>query len=467
MSESVDEKMGNTHPPTNSSTHSLTTHPLTNSSTHLPNNTPIIQVKHLSKRYQIGMDRTYKTFCETAIDTLKSPLKRLKSFSRQEETFWALKDINFEVNRGEVVGIIGKNGAGKSTLLKILSRITHPTEGEVILRGRMGSLLEVGTGFHPELTGRENVYFNGAILGMTKQEIEEKFEEIVKFAEIEKFLDTPVKRYSSGMYVRLAFAVAAHMDPEILAVDEVLSVGDAAFREKCLNKMGAVSQEGRTVLYVSHFMKQIELLCDRVILLNDGKKILDGDPSEVISFYLGENRNGAPDAKSADICFPNDPNKPAQINRLRIYDNQGQLSTKHNILNPIKIVVDFDLRTNFPTLFLQCVFHRIRSEDLGGGESFLTQSGDWENYEKGGNKMFSVFPMQAGKYSATLHLTAPLLNVGIYEVELYLTTGPHRQDTCRNIFFEIFDSGSFASVVRHGNRGGFLAYPLKWDIKQL
>ena len=210
-----------THPLTNSSTHSLTTHPLTNSSTHLPK-TPIIQVKHLSKRYQIGfVDRTYKTFCESITDTIKSPLKRLKSFSRQEEVFWALKDINFEVFPGEVVGIIGRNGAGKTTLLKILSRITHPTEGEVILRGRVGSLLEVGTGFHPELTGRENIYFNGAILGMTKQEIADKIDEIVAFADIGDFLDTPLKHYSSGMFVRLGFSVAGHCEPDVLLVDVV------------------------------------------------------------------------------------------------------------------------------------------------------------------------------------------------------------------------------------------------------
>ena len=188
------------------------------------------------------MDRTYKTFCETVVDTLKSPLKRLKSFSRQEEVFWALKDINFEVYPGEVVGIIGRNGAGKSTLLKILSRITHPTEGEVILRGRVASLLEVGTGFHLELTGRENIYFNGAILGMTKQEIADKFDEIVAFSGVADFLDTPLKRYSSGMQVRLAFAVAAHLEPEILVVDEVLAVGDVAFQRKCLGQMGKVKK---------------------------------------------------------------------------------------------------------------------------------------------------------------------------------------------------------------------------------
>ena len=189
---------------------------------------PIIEVKNLSKQYRIGVDTTYKTLSESVTTTLRHPLRTIRGFNKQDEIFWALKDINFTVNRGEVVGIIGRNGAGKSTLLKVLSRITHPTEGEVILRGRVGSLLEVGTGFHPELTGRENIYFNGAILGMKKREIDEKFDEIVQFAEIEKFLDTPVKRYSSGMYVRLAFAVAAHMDPEILLVDEVLAVGDAA-----------------------------------------------------------------------------------------------------------------------------------------------------------------------------------------------------------------------------------------------
>jgi lipopolysaccharide transport system ATP-binding protein len=246
------------------------THSLTNSSTHLLK-TPIIQVKHLSKRYQIGMDRTYKTFCESAVGTIKSPLKRLKSFSRQEETFWALKDINFEVFPGEVVGIIGRNGAGKTTLLKILSRITHPTEGEVILRGRVGSLLEVGTGFHPELTGRENIYFNGAILGMTKQEIEAKFNEIMEFSGVADFLDTPLKRYSSGMQVRLAFAVAAHLEPEILLVDEVLAVGDAEFQKKCLGKMKEVSDGGRTVLFVSHNMAAIQNLCGRRILLKDVK----------------------------------------------------------------------------------------------------------------------------------------------------------------------------------------------------
>jgi lipopolysaccharide transport system ATP-binding protein len=198
---------------------------------------PMIKVEHISKQYTIGVDRTYKTFQDAITTAVKSPLSYFKKSNKEDNTFWALKDVSFEIEEGEVVGIIGRNGAGKSTLLKILSRITEPTEGKITMRGRVASLLEVGTGFHPELTGRENVYLNGSILGMKKLEIDAKFDEIVKFAEIEKFLDTPVKRYSSGMYVRLAFAVAAHLEPEILLVDEVLAVGDAGFQIRCLGRI--------------------------------------------------------------------------------------------------------------------------------------------------------------------------------------------------------------------------------------
>jgi lipopolysaccharide transport system ATP-binding protein len=198
---------------------------------------PMIKVEHLSKQYTIGVDSTYKTLQDSITGAIKSPLSLFKRSNNDNNTFWALKDVSFDIEEGEVVGIIGRNGAGKSTLLKILSRITEPTEGRITMRGRVASLLEVGTGFHPELTGRENVYLNGSILGMKKREIDTKFDEIVKFAEIEKFLDTPVKRYSSGMYVRLAFAVAAHLEPEILIIDEVLAVGDADFQKKCLGKI--------------------------------------------------------------------------------------------------------------------------------------------------------------------------------------------------------------------------------------
>lgn len=261
----------------------------------------VIKVENLSKQYRIGTRESYKTFRETLVDSAKAPFQRLRSAftnitnstngtSRTNQTnyIWALKDVSFEVKQGEVVGIIGRNGAGKSTLLKILSQITEPTEGRVELRGRIGSLLEVGTGFHPELTGHENIYLYGAILGMDRWEVTRKFDEIVAFAELEKFIDTPVKRYSSGMYMRLAFAVAAHLEPEILLVDEVLAVGDAAFQQKCLGKMKDVTNRGRTVLFVSHNMAAVQKLCEKTILLKDGAIKSYGLTDSVVGEYLSD-----------------------------------------------------------------------------------------------------------------------------------------------------------------------------------
>ncbi len=257
-----------------------------------------IQVKGLSKQYRLGAKQEpYKTLRETLMDALIVPVRRLSSvFVDQEsdpnvEPFWALKDVSFQVESGEVLGIVGRNGAGKSTLLKILSRIVEPSEGEARIYGRVGSLLEVGTGFHPELTGRENIFLNGAILGMSRSELRRKFDEIVAFADIDKFLDTPVKRYSSGMYVRLAFAVAAHLEPETLLVDEVLAVGDAAFQKKCLRKMGDVAKEGRTVLFVSHNMAAITSLCTRSLLIDCGRVVLCGPPQSVVEEYLSRSRS--------------------------------------------------------------------------------------------------------------------------------------------------------------------------------
>jgi lipopolysaccharide transport system ATP-binding protein len=251
-------------------------------------NDTVIYVENLSKKYMIGaLQRQPDTFRDVMIGGLQNSWQRISSVfhskgdgnahPQADYAIWALKDISLEIKRGEVVGIIGRNGAGKSTLLKILSRITEPTEGRAILDGRVGSLLEVGTGFHPELTGRENIYLNGTILGMHKAEIDRKFDEIVEFSEIEQFLDTPVKRYSSGMYVRLAFAVAAHLEPEILVVDEVLAVGDAAFQKKCLGKMEDVSKQGRTVLFVSHNMQAVQRLCTRCVLLKGGRLDMEGN----------------------------------------------------------------------------------------------------------------------------------------------------------------------------------------------
>ncbi len=253
-----------------------------------------VHVEHISKSYQIthsGHRGGYKMLREDIVDLLKRPFARRATGGESRETFWALNDVSFDVKYGEVLGIIGRNGAGKSTLLKILSRITKPTSGRVDIYGRIGSLLEVGTGFHPELTGRENVFLNGAVLGMTRRDIQRHFDEIVAFAEVEQFLDTPVKRYSSGMYMRLAFAVAAHLEPEVLIVDEVLAVGDAEFQRKCLGKMSDVAKGGRTVLFVSHNMSAIETLCKRALLLQYGKVELIGEVSDAVSSYLSKNHS--------------------------------------------------------------------------------------------------------------------------------------------------------------------------------
>ncbi|MFQ5353650.1 MAG: ABC transporter ATP-binding protein [Thermodesulfobacteriota bacterium] len=251
--------------------------------------TPIIEIDGISKSYLIGKKVSYGSLREEIALALSAPFRRMgkrRSAGDGAETVWALKDVSFDVKEGEVVGIIGKNGAGKSTLLKILSRITDPTGGRISMRGRIASLLEVGTGFHPELTGRENIFLNGALLGMNNVEIRKKFDEIVAFSEIEKFLDTPVKRYSSGMYVRLAFAVAAHLEPEILIVDEVLAVGDSAFQQKCLGKMGEVAEGGRTILFVSHNMAAMKKLCSRGVLLEGGRVAATGTVEDVTERYL-------------------------------------------------------------------------------------------------------------------------------------------------------------------------------------
>ncbi len=253
-----------------------------------------IQIEGLSKQYRIGRKEQYRTFRDVLTNSVTAPFQRVRGLLRGNasaaanltDTIWALKDVSFSVKQGEVIGLIGHNGAGKSTLLKILSRITEPTEGRAEVFGRVGALLEVGTGFHPELTGRENVYLNGAILGMGRQEIERKFDEIVAFAEIDKFIDTPVKYYSSGMGLRLGFAVAAHLEPEILIVDEVLAVGDAAFQKKCLGKMTEVAGGGRTVLFVSHNLPAVQGLCSKVIRLHGGTVTAEGDPGTIISEYL-------------------------------------------------------------------------------------------------------------------------------------------------------------------------------------
>ena len=298
-----------------------------------------IRVEGLSKRYRIGArERRAATLRETLKRALHSPFDYLRTTLRpptEEEVLWALRDISFEVERGAVVGLIGPNGAGKSTLLKVLSRITEPTEGRAILEGRVSSLLEVGTGFHRELTGRDNVYLNGAILGMSRREIGAKFDEIVGFAGLETFIDTPVKRYSSGMQVRLAFAVAAHLDPEILLVDEVLAVGDAEFRKKCLGKMDEVAKGGRTLLFVSHNMGVVRDLCPTSLWIDHGRVVTYGPSAKVIKDYLARWDEQVEDA--ACTVFPEEPDRDFQVLRVRLLDRHGEASELFDCDQPIVI----------------------------------------------------------------------------------------------------------------------------------
>ena len=305
-----------------------------------------IVVQNLSKQYVLGGERERYW---TIRDTFADAVRRVTNFAagrssppRERQRFWALKDINLSIAPGEIVGIIGHNGAGKSTLLKILSRVTYPTSGRIELWGRVGSLLEVGTGFHPELTGRENVLLNGAILGMRREEILRKFDEIVAFSEVERFLDTPVKHYSSGMYVRLAFAVAAHMEPEILLVDEVLAVGDAAFRAKCLGKMEEVASQHRTVLFVSHNMSAIAKLTTRCILLDRGEIVMDGAPDDVVHAYL--RRPSEQYRNSGEKLYSEDSNKDAQVLRMAVRNPAGVISGSVRPDEGITLEADFVVR---------------------------------------------------------------------------------------------------------------------------
>ena len=302
-------------------------------------NLPAIEAKNIGKKYSIAHERgRYVALRDVIVGILKNPLSLLKK--KKNEDFWALSGVNFNFAKGEIIGIIGKNGAGKSTLLKILSQITPPTTGEIIIRGRVGSLLEVGTGFHPELTGRENIFLNGAILGMKRSEIARKFDEIVTFASVEKFLDTPVKHYSSGMYVRLAFSIAAHMDPDILIIDEVLAVGDTEFQEKCLGKMNQISkEEGRTVLFISHNLLTIQKLCKKCLLLENGTVKMIGETNDVINAYT-EIKDGA---------ATNTYHKKVEANVIqyaRVTNIKDSETIKSN--DKLKVVVRYQSRDNKP-----------------------------------------------------------------------------------------------------------------------
>jgi lipopolysaccharide transport system ATP-binding protein len=348
-----------------------------------------VRVEGLCKEYVIGgREGKHRTFRESIADGMAAPLRRMRAICQESppaERFWALDDVSLDVEQGEVVGIIGRNGAGKSTLLKILSRITAPTKGRVEIRGRVASLLEVGTGFHPELTGRENIYLNGVILGMSRAEIARKFDEIVAFADIAKFLDTPVKRYSSGMYVRLAFAVAAHLEPEILVVDEVLAVGDMEFQKKCLGKMRDVAtQEHRTVLFVSHNLQAVQSLCDRVILLDAGRIVAQGATRSVVADYLSQagpsNGERVWDLKSAP------GNAEVKLTAVRVLDGRGKPSGTLSTEDELFVELDFVVRSAIGTL---CVGFDLANHE--GLTVFRTYQTDlppehWPSIEKGRNR---------------------------------------------------------------------------------
>lgn len=376
--------------------------------------TTAIKIENLSKKYIIGHHRQdqFTTFREVLMHKLRSagqyirhPLSLNQETIEQEE-LWALRDINLVIEQGERVGIIGQNGAGKSTLLKVLSRITEPTVGRIRMNGRVASLLEVGTGFHPELSGRENIFLNGAILGMSKVEIKSKFDEIVAFAETEKFLDTPVKRYSSGMYVRLAFAVAAHLEPEILIVDEVLAVGDAGFQKKCLSKMDISAKEGKTVLFVSHNMTAIQRLCECAIWLEGGQIRQQGAATEVVSAYISaQYKSGAEKVWSNPIDSPG--NAVARLEAVRITDAEGITVSQLDISDSFFVEVDYHVDT--VGVILNSSISLFNEVDVYVLASPSVSDTDW--FQK---------PHPTGKYRSRCKVPSDLLNQGRFSVTVLL-----------------------------------------------
>ena len=421
-----------------------------------------IVVEGLGKQYRLGQAQaSYGTLRDTIVGMVGEPVRRVRDLlgtNRQEltmqgEWMWALKDVSFTISRGEVVGIIGRNGAGKSTLLKILSQITDPSEGGVDIHGRVGSLLEVGTGFHQELTGRENVFMNGAILGMKRKEIERKFDEIVAFAEVEKFIDTPVKHYSSGMYLRLAFAVAAHLEPEILIVDEVLAVGDVGFQKKCLGKMAGVAKEGRTVLFVSHNMPAITRLCERAILLDDGRLLQDGVSHQVVKAYLNA---GVVSIASREWQNPEKApcGEVARLWAVRVRTENGQCADTIDIRKPIGLEMEFEVLK--PGYALMPSFH-LYNEENAHVFSTVEQDPAWRRRHR-----------PPGHYRSTAWIPGNFLAEGSLFIDAGLTTLEplilqffERQA----VAFQVIDSpdGDSARGDWGGRFGGTVRPLLKWS----
>ena len=411
-----------------------------------------LRVDGIGKRYRLGSTESYHSLRDSLMRVARAPWRALsRKRGQATPSFWALEEISFDVRHGEVVGIIGPNGAGKSTLLKILSRITEPTRGATEVRGRVGSLLEVGTGFHPELTGRENIYLNGAILGMRKAEIDGKFAEIVAFAEIEAFLDTAVKHFSSGMYMRLAFAVAAHLDPEILLVDEVLAVGDLAFQNKCLKKMKAVSSAGRTVLLVSHNMGAIHRLCPRCLLLDQGRLIMDGPTEDVVRAYIARSAT-----ETTITTQPPDPEKPIHLRRAFTATREGEHRREFRFDESVNVVVEFEVNREVSGC---TVWAGIRTVE----QVWVLGTSDCDADES------RLKTRDSGYYRTLLELPSRWLNAGLYEV----VVGIHRNAPVESFdrvelgTFNILDVETPARLRTGQSRPGILQPFLDWRLDRL
>ena len=430
-----------------------------------------IKVEQVSKCYRIGLkEELHDTFAQTLGSFIKKPIRNFKKYrslytfddiaknpeNQSSDVFWAVKNVSFEAKKGEIIGLIGLNGAGKSTLLKILSQITPPTEGRVTFRGKVSSLLEVGTGFHPELTGRENIYLNGTILGMRKKLIDQRLDEIIDFSGVEKFLDTPVKRYSSGMRMRLAFAVSAHLEPEILLVDEVLAVGDARFQKKCLNKMKDVSQHGRTVLFVSHNMPAVTRLCPRTILLGDGQVLADGPSAEVVGVYMNSDKGGM----TAQRSWPNLSEAPGdEVIRLcsvRAKNVAGEIAGIVNIRDSVCIELEYEvLHVGYEW---QIYFHLINDAGIKIFQS-IEDDPFWRK---------KIRPI--GRYVSKAWIPGDLLTEGMYYINPRIyTTNPWLARVSINdvIGIQIIDEmdGSGARGDAVGHIKGVIRPHLKWETK--
>lgn len=416
-----------------------------------------IKIEGLSKLYRIGKLEKYPTIREALVRAASAPLRAVRSWASAQDNgagpdrIWALRDLDLEVKQGEVVGIIGRNGAGKSTLLKVVSGITEPTSGYADIYGRVGSLLEVGTGFHMELTGRENIFMNGAILGMCRHEIRRKFDEIVAFSEVEEFLDTPVKRYSSGMYMRLAFAVAAHLETDILLVDEVLAVGDAAFQKKCLGKMGDVAKGGRTILFVSHNLLAIETLCNRLIWLEEGRIADQGDPEQLIAGYLRKSLQLSSE-RNWHLSTQGPGTETLRLHRVRVRPSRGTVSDSISVQTPF--LLEFEYWNFDPAAHISVSFRLYNEKGVLLFDISSPVNPEWRQN-----------PSPTGLLRSVCHVPGDFLNNGLHRVSLnVLSNKIHTIEEPEAVVFNIQDGSVDQRGGWYGKWPGAVRPKLKWDV---